>query len=732
MGNRLSLPRDATMRTYLNRPLFVTRSRLIFLMTCALLLSPPVHQAQAQSNIAVGKPIIDGSGSWDGGTVGVGAPYDGGSFPARLAVDGIKFEADNASESWWLGREQTLDEYFTLDLGEVFSVDRIDLYNTHNRQYNDRGTEEFVIFGSQEVDGGNQLVNPIPVLSGNLSDTSFEDDIPVETFTAANGLNVSDVRYLQFQALSSTYGNGNVGLNEIEVYSSSFVSSNRALGKPVIDGSGAWDGGTVGVGADFDAGPFPATAVTDGSVADGDNTIWLGREGVSDEYFTLDLGESTNIQEILLRNTTNRQYADRGTMNFRILAADTVDGANQLVNPVEILSGKLPNSAGISPQLATVFTSDNGLSAGNARYLRFETLSGTYFNDNVGLNEIEVYDQVLHEPSPRSRNNVALGKPIIDGSGSWDGGNAGEGATFDGGNFPANRVTDGSLADEHVDGGSRSSYWLGREQTEEEYFTLDLGDIYSIDEIDLRNTHNQPYNDRGTDEFVIFGSLEVDDNNQLVSPFAVLSGNLSDVSGQVPIEADVFTADNGLQDVDAHYLQFVAVTYLPGKVSSGLNEFEVYGRLAGGLLGDFNGNGVLDTGDVDMLTVDVAAGSNTATFDLNNDGFVNNGDLDIWVRDLRVTYYGDADLDGEFNSSDLVTVLSSGTYEADVDSVWSTGDFNADGRTNSSDLVAALADGGYESGPRAAVSTVPEPGTLTLLIIAAGALLHSRRRHLAR
>ena len=348
------------------------------------------------------------------------------------------------------------------------------------------------------------------------------------SFTAANGLNVSDVRYLQFQALSSTYGNGNVGLNEIEVYSSTFVSPNRALGKPVIDGSGAWDGDVVGVGADFDAGPFPATAVTDGSITDTDTSIWLGREGVSEEYFTVDLGGPVNIQEILLRNTTNREFADRGTMDFRISAADAVDGSNQLVNPVEILVGKLPNSAGISPQLSTVFTAANGLQTTSARYLRFESLGATFFNDNVGLNEIEVYDQVLHDPTPLPRDNVALGKPIIDGSGSWDGGNVGEGATFDGGSFPANRVTDGSVADEHSDGGSRTSYWLGREQTEEEYFTLDLGDVYTLEEIDLRNAHNDQFNDRGTDEFVILGALEVDANNQLVSPFAVLSGNLSD------------------------------------------------------------------------------------------------------------------------------------------------------------------------------------------------------------
>ena len=73
------------------------------------------------------------------------------------------------------------------------------------------------------------------------------------------------------------------------------------------------------------------------------------------------------------------------------------------------------------------------------------------------------------------------------------------------------------------------------------------------------------------------------------------------------------------------------------------------------------------------------------------------------------------------------TVLSSGTYEADVDSVWSSGDFNGDGRTNSGDLVTALADGGYELGPRAAVAAVPEPASFVLALLGLLAVGQVRR-----
>jgi hypothetical protein len=143
--------------------------------------------------------------------------------------------------------------------------------------------------------------------------------------------------------------------------------------------------------------------------------------------------------------------------------------------------------------------------------------------------------------------------------------------------------------------------------------------------------------------------------------------------------------------------------------------------------GDYNHNGTLDAADIDDLTSQTAGGANPASYDLNADTLVDARDIKVWVGDLFHSWIGDANLDGQFNSSDLVTVLAAGTYEVDVDSIWSTGDFNGDGRTNSSDLVAALADGGYEMGPRAAVASVPEPATLTLWVMAA-VTLGARRR----
>jgi hypothetical protein len=143
--------------------------------------------------------------------------------------------------------------------------------------------------------------------------------------------------------------------------------------------------------------------------------------------------------------------------------------------------------------------------------------------------------------------------------------------------------------------------------------------------------------------------------------------------------------------------------------------FRVASKPDDSLPGDFNANGVLDVADIDDLTNQSAGGLHPGKYDLNHDALVDQGDVRIWIDDLFRSWVGDANLDREFSSSDLVVVLSSGTYESDVPSVWSTGDFNGDGRTGTADLVLALADGGYEQGPRPWAAAVPEPSGVLLI-----------------
>jgi len=146
----------------------------------------------------------------------------------------------------------------------------------------------------------------------------------------------------------------------------------------------------------------------------------------------------------------------------------------------------------------------------------------------------------------------------------------------------------------------------------------------------------------------------------------------------------------------------------------------------GGVTGDFNGDGLLDVADINRLSAESAAGNHPPEFDLDNDGFVNASDISVWVRDLKQTWLGDANLDGEFNSTDLVVVFAAGLFELDQDATWEQGDWNGDLRFGSGDLVTAFVDGGYEQGTRGA-QAVPEPGSLMLFGIAFLGFLANRR-----
>jgi hypothetical protein len=125
--------------------------------------------------------------------------------------------------------------------------------------------------------------------------------------------------------------------------------------------------------------------------------------------------------------------------------------------------------------------------------------------------------------------------------------------------------------------------------------------------------------------------------------------------------------------------------------------------------GNFVRDETLNVDDISRLSAAILASSSDLVYDLNDDELVNVADLQFWVHDIFGTWTGDANLDGEFKSSDLVNVFQAGKYELDTAATWSEGDWNADGRFTTRDLVAAFQDGGYEQGPRASVTAVPEP-----------------------
>lgn len=133
--------------------------------------------------------------------------------------------------------------------------------------------------------------------------------------------------------------------------------------------------------------------------------------------------------------------------------------------------------------------------------------------------------------------------------------------------------------------------------------------------------------------------------------------------------------------------------------------------------GDANADEVLDLRDVNPLLERIQSLSridsryDNPRYDLDNDLKVTTADLAIWVKDLKKTWFGDANLDGLFDSNDLVSVFAAAEYEDGIrgNSSWETGDWNGDGEFDSGDFVVAFADGGYEMGVVARTQSVPEP-----------------------
>jgi hypothetical protein len=112
---------------------------------------------------------------------------------------------------------------------------------------------------------------------------------------------------------------------------------------------------------------------------------------------------------------------------------------------------------------------------------------------------------------------------------------------------------------------------------------------------------------------------------------------------------------------------------------------------APGILGRFDIDTTgIDAGQFELRLAQTQIGADT---DLVGDpAMVLNGSISIAEA-------GDANLDGVFNSNDLVVVFQEGQYEDDVpgNSSWSQGDWDGDREFSTSDLVAAFQAGRYQA-----------------------------------
>jgi autotransporter-associated beta strand protein len=77
--------------------------------------------------------------------------------------------------------------------------------------------------------------------------------------------------------------------------------------------------------------------------------------------------------------------------------------------------------------------------------------------------------------------------------------------------------------------------------------------------------------------------------------------------------------------------------------------------------------------------------------------------LDAHTVIVRQTYYGDANLDGSVNDTDINLLTNSGKYNTNQDAAWTDGDFDYSGRADFWDLVMLLNNYGITISPFASV-----------------------------
>ncbi len=114
------------------------------------------------------------------------------------------------------------------------------------------------------------------------------------------------------------------------------------------------------------------------------------------------------------------------------------------------------------------------------------------------------------------------------------------------------------------------------------------------------------------------------------------------------------------------------------------------------LPGDLHADGQLNNLDLDALAA--AIQTSDPAGDLNNDGTTSSDDIATLVRELMGTDIGDVNLDGRFDSTDLIIMFIAGQFEDQRvgNSRWSTGDLDGDAEFDSSDLIFAFQFGGYQ------------------------------------
>jgi hypothetical protein len=159
--------------------------------------------------------------------------------------------------------------------------------------------------------------------------------------------------------------------------------------------------------------------------------------------------------------------------------------------------------------------------------------------------------------------------------------------------------------------------------------------------------------------------------------------------------------------------------------TSWLGPATVFNLPTAGTLGDFDGDGDVDTDDIDLLCDNLG----DSAYDLDGDGDADEDDMVFLIQNLveltdgsgrTGTDVGDFNLDGLINATDLA-IMNPNFGSSGM--LYQNGNANCDDLINATDLAILAANFGYV----APAGAVPEPITMSLLAIGAIGLLRKNR-----
>lgn len=244
---------------------------------------------------------------------------------------------------------------------------------------------------------------------------------------------------------------------------------------------------------------------------------------------------------------------------------------------------------------------------------------------------------------------------------------------------------------DQLEDGSFFQEGMIHEQADADRFTFEVTEPDSVVRIDATPWHESPNLDIG---LALWGpaSSQFGASDPEVNPRLKLSSSFERELPQGTYYLTIDGVGKSATDNDEGYPDYGSLGYY--KITGSIRS------LADGIRGDINADNQLDAQDIDALyaligtAAAVGESDVDSVADLNEDGAVDQNDVDILVRDILGTDYGDFDLNRRVDFSDFLH-LAANFGRADVG--WQSGDVDGDREVAFNDFLMLAAAFGFDA-----------------------------------